>query len=176
MRGDFFKLVLVILLVIFCGCLFLVHVRAESAASAGIVVTAPSGINLNQITLPSFVDLTFVNNFSIVSYFALGLNLVFIGIVLLWIFIIVRAAVKVITAGASDEPLQEAKKKVGNVALSAAILIGFLAVLTIVANFLGLGNFWQWPKSFSICNDGRYYYTVLLESGDVKVADTNCFK
>jgi hypothetical protein len=56
------------------------------------------------------------------------------------------------------------------------MLFIFFIVIILGASFFGFGNIFQWPKQFSICKDGSYYFTVQLElSGTGGSADQACF-
>jgi hypothetical protein len=140
----------------------------------GYSVVNASGINvpgenlgLQPITLPLFLSPEFIKNFSVFSYLAYLLDFVFIGITLLWVYLIIRAAVQIIQSEGDSSKIEDSKKKFGNVFWSVTFLFGFFIVMNLVGVFLNVGTFLDWPKSFSICQSGfgkgKYYFNYYLE-------------
>jgi len=134
-------------------------------------------IGLGVITLPTFISLDIARNFSIYSWVAFAINIIFWVILMLWIVIIIRAAIDIVRSQGNEDMIKGSYKKFGSVFWSITFLIGFVAVLSIVASFFGLGAFWDWPKVFSKCENGKYYYQVALETQTTgEDADNACFQ
>ncbi|MCA9379539.1 hypothetical protein KC640_03855, partial [Candidatus Dojkabacteria bacterium] len=95
------------------------------------------------------------------------LTLVFIGVLLLWVYLVLRAALDVVRSQGDEGMIEGGKKRITNVLMSISILFVFLVGITLIASFFGVGNFWQWPKSFSLCtNSDTYYFRYALEQAD----------
>ncbi len=111
------------------------------------------------------------------------MNIFFFVILMLWVVIIIRAAIDIVRSQGNEDMIKGSYKKFGNVFWSVTFLIGFVAVLSIVASFFGLGAFWDWPKVFSQCDKGVdndevvYYYQRALETQTTgEDADNACFQ
>lgn len=137
----------------------------------------PEVDGLQAIELPTFLSLDEVANFSIFSYIALAISLIFVGVSIFWIALVIRAGVTVIQSQGADG-VQEGYKQLGSVFWSVGFLFGFFVVLILVASFFGLGNFLAWPKYLSICEDGGFYVTKVLESPNAseEQLDNICFE
>lgn len=144
----------------------------------------PQSVLAGKVSIPTFIDLSTIENFSVVSYVSLAATLVMIGLVFLWVFLIVKAGVNVINSQGDPAALEEAKKRIFGVFASVAILVIFFVVLNVVAVFAGVGNFTQWPKYFSQCNSSKtkyygysadYYFQIRLQVSSDSEADALCF-
>ncbi len=142
--------------------------------SQGVNANLPG---LGNISLPTFLSLNNIQNFSIWSYASLIGTLVFIALILFWVFLLIRAGVKVIQSEGDPAALVEAQKRFTSVVMGVIFLVGFFVVINIVAAFLGIGNFTEWPKVFSQCKDGTYYYNKKLSGGytNSDCVDSACF-
>lgn len=149
----------------------------DSVIAQGLNFTPDDQIGLQTINIPTFFSLDQIQNFSIFSYIALIVSLVFVVIALIWIFLAIQGAVKIINSQGNQDTIQEGAKIFGNVFWSITFLFGFFVVITIVASFFGLGTFWQWPKNLSTCTDGSFYFVkaLELESLDTDQIDRYCF-
>jgi predicted cation transporter len=134
---------------------------------------------LKPITLPFFLNASFINAATPLTYLTLFLNIVYVAIAIMWVFYIIRSAVQIIQSQGDDKIIQEAYKKIRNVLTGAATLFLFFALLSLVGAFFGIGNFFEWPKSFSRCTNGEYYFEVALTYTsavtDTRGADIICF-
>jgi hypothetical protein len=143
----------------------------------GIDVSAGNDIGLGTITLPTFLSLPEIQNFSFFSYVALLVSLIFIVLALFWIVLIIRGSINIIYSQGNEDQIGAGYKKFGNVFWSITYLFGFFVILNLVAGFFGLGAFWEWPKRLSICNDSTFYFAKALEVGttDQEAIDAACF-
>lgn len=137
---------------------------------------------LKPITLPFFLNASFINAATPLTYLSLFLNIVYVGIAIMWVFYIIRSALQIVQSQGDDKIIQAAYSKIRNVIVGAASLFLFFAILSIVGAFFGIGNFFEWPKSFSRCSNGEYYFEVALtnaasvtEAGGAGV-DLICFR
>ncbi|MEO6728961.1 MAG: hypothetical protein ABIM99_03500 [Candidatus Dojkabacteria bacterium] len=78
-----------------------------------------------------------------VALVRLALQLVFVGIIVISIYIIIRAAVKYIRSEGDESKIQEAQKAIKSVFIGiAALFIGIIGIVIILAffNVSGIGN------------------------------------
>jgi hypothetical protein len=141
-------------------------------------------LNIAPIVIPFFVSFEFIENFTIFSYLALAMNILFFGIGLLWIGLVVKAGIDYIGSKGDEKVIEGSMTKIKSVLASVGILFLSVALIVLVGSFLGLGNFFSWPKKLSQCKDGTLYITKALElertnsSGqllDESVIDNACF-
>lgn len=136
-------------------------------------------INLSSIRIPLFISLEHIQNFSIFSYISLAANVFFLALFLYWVYLVVQAGLSYIRSEGSSDMIGESTKKFGNVVWSIAFLVGFFVILSLVSAFIGVGNVWDWPKSFSKCQDDSFYYTVYAKGISVGLTeeqiDNLCF-
>jgi len=171
-------------LTIFTILFTLLHVFVTPVLAAGDSVDISGDkIGLGVITLPTFISLDIARNFSIYSWVAFAINIIFWVILMIWVVIIIRAAVDIVRSQGNEDMIKGSYKKFGSVFWSITFLIGFVAVLSIVASFFGLGAFWDWPKVFSKCDENVasgeivYYYQRVLETQTTgEDADNACFQ
>lgn len=118
-----------------------------------ITINDPGGIGLQPIDIPLFLSLEQIDNFSVFSFIGLGLQVLFIGIMLVWVSIVIRSAIKYIQSQGDEGMIAESMKRIRNVLVGIAFTFGVVVVTSLVAAFFGIGNFFDWPKSFSFCDD-----------------------
>lgn len=127
----------------------------------------PDGFGLGEIQIPTFLSLDQVQNFSLLSYAGVLITLVFVAVLLLWVYLVLRGAVDVIRSQGEEGMIEGGKKRISNVLISISVLFVFLVGITLVGSFFGVGNFWEWPKSFSLCTDSdNYFFRYVLENAD----------
>jgi hypothetical protein len=132
---------------------------------------------LQPIEFPTFISVEQINNFSIWSWLSIIVSLIFILMIIFWVIILFRAGVSVIQSGGDPAALGKAQRRITNVLMGVAFLVGFFVVINLVAAFIGVGNFTEWPKVFSQCRDGQYYFNKRLSgqyANDAAV-DRACF-
>lgn len=148
--------------------------------AAGEIVVNPSSNpdaieGLGSYNIPTFLDISAIKNFSIFSYLSLFLQVVIVFMVVYWIVKVIRAGVGIIQK--SESGFEDARKKFTAVFTSIAILFLFIVIISLVAAFLGIGNFFQWPKFLSVCNtkdsNGRqqYYFSVFAKNSSKSNAE-----
>lgn len=155
----------------------ILSVAGPRVAAQGLDFDLPAQTDLDPIRLPTFFNLNQIKNFSIWSYLSLVFGMVFVLVALLWVALVVRAAIEIINSQGDQGKIKGAQKKISNVLASISFIFIFLVVIVITAGFFGLGNFVEWPKKLSICEDGRLYITVALENprADEATIEQLCF-
>jgi hypothetical protein len=105
-------------------------------------------------------------NFSFVSWVTVFINLATFAILAYWIIQMFRAAITIIGSFGAPDKILEGQKQIMATLRSIAFLFIFLMLIIIAGNFFGIGNIWEWPKSFSQCRnyDNKFYFTVRLEN------------
>ena len=185
LKHEPIKAVLMLLIVIAGGFIMTSAVTAQS-----ITIDEPDTcdgegcLGLDPIEIPTFLEIGDIQNYSIGSYVAVGFNIIFVALTLLWVFLVVRAGVQVIQSQGSEDALVAARERITGVFMSITFLFGFFALLIVIASFFGLGEFWRWPQYLSFCEDGRIYYAHVIDTdpiGDGGIApgevsaDESCF-
>lgn len=105
-------------------------------------------------------------------------TLLTIGIVIFWIFLIVKTSIQVILAEGVPEKIAEGTKKIKSVFIGMAITFVFPAILILVGLIVGLGgNVFEWPKLLSSCEQitqikgervgFTYYFQALLRADEI---------
>lgn len=137
----------------------------QSGSGSGNEITLDPGdaLDIGAINIPIFTSMEFINNFSPFSYVALLLNILFVGITLLWIFLMIKAAVDYMRSNNDEGVMQGANKQISSVFASISLLFFSFVFLIILGGVLGLGNFFDWPRVLSVCDDGSLYVTKALE-------------
>ncbi len=153
-----------------------------SVVWAGDIVVDQDYIGLQPVFLPVFLDPDVIRNYSLMSYLGAFATLVFFAVMVLWFILIVRAALQIVAGQGNDDALASGKKKVTNVLVSVSLVFVFMIGLILIASFLGVGPFWEWPKAFSECSTSskaKYYfqYALLPENVDLsdEALDRGCF-
>lgn len=166
------KATLVVVILFACLGMITTVVSAQS-----LDFDLPAQSDLEPIKIPTFFNLDQIKNFSIWSYLSLIFALVFVVVAMMWVILVLRAALEIINSQGDQGKIKAAQKKVMNVFASIGFIFGFMVVIIIVAGFFGLGNFTEWPKKLSICEDGRLYITVALEQprADEATIEQICF-
>ncbi|CAG1022496.1 hypothetical protein DOJK_01711 [Patescibacteria group bacterium] len=156
----------------------------------GLINSTTSCVNCNiddelalgEIRIPifaSFIDFD-TNNASILSWLSFVGALATIGLVVFWVFLLVKAGVKGLQSQGNAENLAVAFKQVQSVLLGAAITLFFPVVLSVVGLLLGVGTIFSWPKMFQFCSDTtnyEFYYQALLDktqNTDAAAAEAAC--
>lgn len=93
-------------------------------------------VNFGQVLFFNFEQ---IRSFSFFSYIALGVQAVFLGFGLLWVYLMIKAAIKVIRSEGDEAAIEDAKKRFMNVAAGIGTLFGFFVVAVIAASAFGLG-------------------------------------
>lgn len=178
-------------LTIAISLLFFIPVQAQDNRTGGLANPGGSGcvncglddnIGLQEIRVPifsSFIDFN-TENASIFSWLSFIGALATIGLVVFWIFLLVKAGVKGIQSQGNPEALGEAFKQVQSVLIGAIISLIFPFVLSVIGLFFGIGTIFSWPKMFQFCEESsgvQFYYQALLDEsagGDKDVAEARC--
>lgn len=178
-----------LLLTIILSIFFFVPLQAQenSGGLANQTVTCvnctiDNNVGLEEIRVPvfaSFIDFN-TENASIFSWVSFIGALATVGLVIFWIFLLVKAGLKGIQSQGTPEKLAEAFKQVQSVLVGAAISLFFPLVLSIIGVFFGIGTIFSWPKMFQFCDESsgvQFYYQALLADdvkGDKSAAEAKC--
>ena len=117
---------------------------------------------LDPIQFPTFLSVDQINHFSVWSWVAIIVSLIFVLMIIFWVILILRAGVSVIQSQGDPAALAKAQQRITNVLIGVVFLVGFFVLINFVAAFLGIGNFTEWPRVFSQCRDGQYYFNKRL--------------
>lgn len=159
---------------------FAVTTRAQE------VVETP--LDLDPIVIPIFAapfnilpNSEYATVLSWVGFFG---SIITIGIVVFWIFLILKAAFQALKSQENPDEIGEARKRVVSTFIGAGLSILIPVIISIVGVFVGAGPLWNWPVAFRKCEDGtdRYYYQVVIENAQttdsrtaVEQAEARCF-
>mgnify|MGYP001420677732 len=139
-------------------------------------------VGIEEIRVPifaSFIDFN-TENASIFSWVSFIGALATVGLVIFWIFLLVKAGVKGLQSQGNAEALGGAFKQVQSVLLGAIITLFFPFVLSVIGVFFGIGTIFSWPKMFQFCAESsgvQFYYQALLSddvNGDRSAAEAKC--
>jgi len=144
-------------------------------------IDLPSEVKLNPIFIPTFIEFdalvgTSATIFSLLSFVGI---LATIGIVIFWVYKIVRLGVEGIQSEGKSEKIEELTKKLQNIFLGIFMSFLFPIILSIIGLFSGIGTIFEWPRMFRACEVGEYYYyyqAYLDQDGPDAItdADTIC--
>ena len=178
-----------ILLIFVFSLMFVLPLSAQVNRAGGVAnssgcvnCTLDNNIGLEAIKVPifsSFIDFN-TQNASIFSWVAFIGSLATVGLVIFWIFLLVKAGVAGLQSQGNPEALALAFKQVQSVLVGAAISLFFPFVLSVIGVFFGIGTIFSWPKMFQFCNESsgvQFYYQALLDKdikGDKTKADAKC--
>lgn len=138
-----------------------------------------TGLGLDEIKIPIFpvlfTDLSRYN--TVLSWITFAGGLLVSGIIIFWIYRIIRSGLKAMSAEGDSEKIGVARKE-----LQAALTgIAFTFLVPIVLSFVGIifgfGTMFEWPKSFSGCQDTskyQYYFQALAQEPNEEAADREC--
>ena len=150
-------------------------------AQANVNVDPTDKFKLEPIKIPLF-NVGNTVNFSIFSWLAFAGSLATVGLVIFWIYLMIRAGIKGLQSEGKPEGIAEAANQVKSVLIGMFITFLFPAILSLAGTFVGVGNIFQWPKMFSYCNGSAavgqstqdtYYFQVFLREGAAS-ADSKC--
>jgi hypothetical protein len=138
-------------------------------------------IELEKISIPFFKNFINFNtdNANLWTWAAFIGSLATVGLVIFWVYLILRAGVKALQSQGTPEGLEEAFKKIKSVFIGAALSFFFPVILSLAGIFLGIGSIFQWPKMFSNCNGTyQYYFQAYLDKdigkNDIATTDAYC--
>lgn len=142
---------------------------------------------IEEIRIPIFTSVIGFNTStaSVFSWIAFVGSLGTVGLIIFWIYLLVRAGINGMQSQGSDEALAEAFKKVKAVLVGAGTSLAFPIILSIVGAFFGIGSIFNWPRAFQLCdiNTEKYdwYFQALFDKdanpqSSPEVADTLCIK
>ncbi len=133
---------------------------------------------LDTITIPYFpqlsIDSRYQTTFSWISYILVW---ILVGIIVFWIYKILRAGIKAMGAGDNQEQLQAAFNEVKSVLKALAISFIFPIFLSVLGVLLGYGFVWDWPLAFRSCEGSgefEYYYQAFAQLETKEEADAVC--
>ncbi len=140
-----------------------------------------SGTGLQEIKIPIFpilfTDLSKYN--TILSWVTFAGGLLVSGVVIYWIYKIIRAGLKAIQAEGEADKITEARQQLQAALTGIAVTFLVPIVLSFVGIIFGFGTMFEWPKSFSGCaqpndKDYQYYFQALAQEATEEAADAAC--
>lgn len=111
-------------------------------------------VGLREIRVPifsSFIDFN-TENASVLTWITFLGGIFTVGLVVFWIYLIIKAGVKGMQSQGNAEKLSEAFKQVQSVLIGAALTLIFPLFLSLIGLFLGIGTIFSWPKMFQFCD------------------------
>lgn len=179
-----------ILLIIIFSVIFFVPVQAQDNRTGGLANSSSGCVNcgldnnigLQEIRVPvfsSFIDFN-TETASIFSWLSFLGALATIGLVVFWVFLLIKAGVKGLQSQGTPEGLADAFKQVQSVLIGAVISLIFPFALSLIGLFFGIGTIFSWPKMFQFCSESsgfQFYYQALLDEssgGDRSAAEARC--
>lgn len=127
------------------------------------------GVGVEEIRIPIFTSVIGFNTStaSVFTWVAFVGSLATIGLVIFWVYLLIRAGIQGIQSQGSEEGLQEAYKKVRGVLVGAGISLAFPLVLSVVGVFFGIGSIFNWPRAFQLCDKNTdtydWYFQALFD-------------
>lgn len=100
--------------------------------------------------------------YSLLGYIS---SLVFSILLVVWIFVIISGAIKIISSQGAEDKLKEGYTNIKNVFVGLTMGLAFFAVLSLVGMFLGFGNVYQWADKLSMC-EGKFKYQAEEDQTD----------
>ena len=143
--------------------------RPSSNVNTNFEVDDNIAPGVEPIYIPIFTSVIGFNTStaSVFSWIAFVGALATIGLVIFWIYLLVRAGIQGIQSQGSEEGLAEAYKKVRAVLVGAALTLAFPLLLSVVGVFFGVGTIFNWPRAFQLCdvNTDKYdwYFQALFD-------------
>lgn len=162
------------------------HVFTGNAYAQEVVETP---LDLDPIIIPIFAApfniLPNSEYATIMSWIGFVGSVVTIGIVVFWIYLILKASFQALKSQENPDEIGEARKKVISTFIGAGLSIIIPVIISIIGVFVGAGPLWNWPVAFRKCDDGsdRYYFQVVIENAEttdsktaVEQAEARCFR
>lgn len=144
-----------------------------------------NSIGLDPIKIPFFPQVNLPTNeySTFLSWASFIGGLFSIGLVIFWVFLILRASFTMLKSEGNEEMVADSISRLKSVFIGAALSIIFPIGLSVIGGILGLGNLWAWPAAFRNCpgTDSNYYYQEVLKVSNAGVAnpkeqaELNCF-
>lgn len=122
--------------------------------------------------------------FTIFSWVSFIATLFTIGIVIFWIYLILKAAFMALKSEGDAEQLQAAFGRIKSTFIGASVALIFPILLTIFGYILGLGPLWSWPSAFRECpgsDESAFFFQEVLRKSDagaenpVDEAESSCY-
>ncbi len=138
-------------------------------------------LNLQSIRIPLFLpfDPKFGSSLTVFSWITY-IGIIATGaIIVFWIYLIIRTAVKAMQSHGEADALADVSKRFRSIFIGMFITFLFPIVLSVIGVLLGVGTIFAWPKMFSRCDNHsgstgyEYYFQAYLELGGDD-ADVRC--
>lgn len=155
--------------IIFPGWLFVVNAQTELDVD---------GINLETIRIPLFLpfDADFAESATVFSWLSFIGILATVALVIFWIFLILRTAVKAMQSRGESDGLQDVSKRFQSIFIGVFLTFLVPVILSVIGVLIGIGTIFAWPKMFTECRNKvnyQYYYQAYLELGE-SAAEGQC--
>jgi hypothetical protein len=163
------------------GVVFLLFAFTKAYANTGFDSSNIEGSDygLQQIRIPIFDTLfTDISSYNTVLSWVTYAGAVLVSLVVIyWIYKIIRAGVFAIQAEGDDTKITEARQRLQAALSGIAFTLLVPIVLSFVGVIFGFGTMFQWPKSFSGCQDTSeydYYFQAFAQEASAKDATEAC--
>ncbi len=158
------------------------------AQGIGDVGTEEWGLQAIRIPIFSTLFTDLANYNTVLSWITFAGSIIVSGVVIYWIYKILRAGIQAIQAEGDDAKITDARLRLQAALSGVAFTLLVPIVLSFVGVIFGFGTMFQWPKSFSGCtqpNQGnefypqseggyQYYFQAFLQEGSEEAATAVC--
>jgi hypothetical protein len=133
-------------------------------------------IGLEPITISFFnqIDLGPDQYYTIFSWVSFVATMFTIGLVIFWIYLVLRAAFGALKSEGDSEQLAESFAKVKSAFIGASMALLFPILLSVFGFIFGLGPLWSWPSGLRSCpnvEESAFYFQEVLRQADTGVQD-----
>jgi hypothetical protein len=161
------------------GIVLLLFAYTKAYATGAIEDVNASEYGLRPIRIPIFDTLfTDISSYNtVLSWVTYAAAVLVSGVVIYWIYKIIRAGVQAIQAEGDDAKITEARQRLQAALTGVAFTLLVPIVLSFVGIIFGFGTMFQWPKSFSGCKDASqydYYFQAFAQEESEQAATRAC--
>ncbi len=164
--------------------LLLIAFVTPVSAQSGVGQVGDTGFKIDPVIGLQPVSITFFNQIAlpggpystVLSWISFGGSIASIGLIVFWIYRLIKASAEALQSEGNEEGLAEAYKKVKSVFIGAALAILFPVGLSVIGFLMGLGPIWSWPAALRSCpgangTDSGFYFQEVLKQVNNGVSD-----
>jgi len=155
----------------------LVSLIGESFLLNSIIVSAaPVDVGLpggNKISLSVFNPTTGWSNMGILSFLAVVARFSFFGLIVLWVFLIIRAGLIIVTSEGGDK-LKSGMKRIRTIWLGVTMGLVFFIAVSFIGTFAGVGTIFEWSDNLLECKCDKSLIDKAFNAH--AVIDKNCYQ
>jgi hypothetical protein len=149
------------------------------AYAQGVGDTGLQEWGLQEIRIPIFpINFTDISSYNtVLSWLTFAGSIIVSGVVIYWIYKIIRAGLEAIQAEGDADKITESRKKLQAALTGVAFTLLVPIALSFVGIIFGFGTMFQWPKSFSGCEEGSqydYYFQAFAQEPTEEAATAAC--